>query len=667
MKFLIFFVFILWINSLYSQRKNVNIAEKTKNNIETYYIKANNFLKTNVDSAIIYSNIGLKNLDNQNIISKFRFYGILRDAYEKQANTQKVIYYLNLMIKIAEERKDIKDLPKLYSRIGKSYGRTFAFDKAISYFHKSLDANIHFNDSIGISGSYKDLGLIYLMTNDTKTALINLQISLNISLRIKDKKSTAFTLIGFGNVNSYLGNYKNAIKYQLWALKLFEELDEKKLVAVVLSNIGDAYISQKKYKIAIEYFRKATKIANIENYSKAYLLSRIGKTLLKLNNYDTAFIYLKQAEVLGRNTDDIGFNNLNYLALSQYYTLKNDFENALKYYKLSSDLKDSIFSNQSNERINQLKIKYEIDQFESENQILKQKNIIQQLAIQKQTYLRNTFITISILIAVLVIFVFYRFMLKKKANKILFKKNRQISLQKKELEEAYATKEKLFAILTHDLKNPFGSLVSLCSFLESNYYKLEDNHKYKGLESLKRSMGEIYYLLENLTDWLNTKDVENKSEQIDFDLFSTITSVLNLYRTSAEQKSLVLQMNVDPETFVYGDERMIKTVLRNLIDNATKNTPANGKIDIQAKGENDKIIVSVSDTGFGIPDSIKQNLFNLEAGLFNGTGLGLVLSKEFIEKNNGKIWFESEVGKGSTFYFSINKSNYHGKDKNCIG
>ncbi|MFZ4400720.1 MAG: tetratricopeptide repeat-containing sensor histidine kinase [Bacteroidales bacterium] len=640
----------------------MKIAENTKNNIETLYVKADNYINTKVDSAIFYSNIGLSNIGNKDITNQFRFYGILRDAYEKQANTQKVIYYLNLMIKIAEERKDIKNLPKLYSRIGKNYGRTFAFDKAILYFHKSLETNKQLNDSIGISNSYKDLGLLYLMTNDTKTALINLQTSLNISLKIKDKKSTAFTLIGFGNVNSYLGNYKNAIKYQLWALKLFEELNEKKLVAVVLSNIGDAYISQKKYKIALEYFRRATKITNIEKYSKAYLLSRIGKTLLELNNYDSAYVYLKQAEVLGRNTNDMGFNNLNYIILSEYYTLKNDYKSALYYYKLSSDLKDSIYSNQSNERINQLKIKYEIDQFEAENQILKQKNEIQQLAIQKQTYLRNTFITISILIAVLVIFVFYRFMLKKRANKILFKKNRQISLQKTELEEAYATKEKLFAILTHDLKNPFGSLVSLCSFLQSNFYKLEDNHKYKGIESLKRSMGEIYYLLENLTDWLNTKGIENKSEHIDFDLFSTITSVLNLYRTSAEQKSLVLQMYVEPDTFAFGDERMIKTVLRNLIDNATKYTPANGKIYIQTKVENDKIIVSVKDTGYGIPDSIKQNLFNIEAGLFNGTGLGLVLSKEFIEKNNGKIWFESEVGNGSTFYFSIIKSNYHGKD-----
>ncbi|MCX6231019.1 MAG: tetratricopeptide repeat-containing sensor histidine kinase [Bacteroidetes bacterium] len=625
--------------------------------IADYYLKGNN-----LDSTIKYANFGLTLISNSDKSNQYKFYHLLSDAYEIQVNPQKVIYFLNLMIKIAEDKKDKKSLSDLYLRIGMKYGRTYLYDKALYCFHNSSELYKQLNDSSGLSNAYWNLGYLYYTINDHKIAIENFQKSLDISLKIKDRKRTAYALRGFGNVYALaLHNDNEALKYQFKALKLFEEINELKGFINTLSDIADSYRRLKQYKNAIVYYQKAIK-ANANNKDlrvTAFLFHRIGKAYLDMNDYQNAFVNLKHSEEIANNIGDIGLCRENYNQLSEWYAKNKDFSNAYEYHKRYTIANDSFNIIQNNEKLNQLKLKYENEGFENENQILKQKAVIQQLALEKQTYLRNTFIGVSVLITLLVLIVFYRFILKKKANKVLFEKSQQISIQKNKLEELYNTKNKLFAIITHDLKNPFGSLVSLSSFLESNYSKLEENHKYKGLVSLKRSIDEIYHLLINLTDWLNSKENKIKLNKTFFDLNSTIDSVLKLYRTTAEEKSIDLQMQLKPDILAYGDERMIKTILRNLIDNATKFTAANGKIEVKVEEDENRIIVSVSDTGVGISEVNKNKIFNLETDFNTLGGLGLILSKEFIEMNNGEIWFESEAGKGSTFYFTITKGVFY--------
>jgi len=314
----------------------------------------------------------------------------------------------------------------------------------------------------------------------------------------------------------------------------------------------------------------------------------------------------------------------------------------------------------------ELQVKFDIKEKENENEILRQKTEIQQLAINKQTYLRNTFIYISIIFSLIVIFVIYRYRIKQNANKILTEKNELINKQKDELEEVYRTKDKLFAIITHDLKNPFNTIVSLSHFLESNYNNMSEDHKISCIQSLSKSVTNVSELLLNLTDWLNAKEDKLILHKANFNLSATIQSLKKLYLTQAEQKSIDLKINTGSDIYVLGNERLIKTVLRNLLDNAVKFTLEEGKIELNVKVEDNKIIVSVADTGVGIIDADKDKIFNLDTHITTkgtrsetGGGLGLILSKEFIEKNEGEIWFESEIGKGSTFYISLIKGDYN--------
>ncbi len=664
-------------NNLLSQinsdfNKKENNESKFKNKIDGYYLNADNLNLPKVDSDFKYTylNIKLQDFINANISRPESYRLIAKNYADKRQFKQALINY-NYAAILYENLNNQEELAEIYNSIGIIYGKIYNYDKALIYIHKSISILVKVGDPKKISKSLNNLGVIYRGLKDIQKSQIIFQKSLYFARKSGDKTAIASSLNNIAL--NYIQNqkYKDALKFQLEVISIYEKFKNKQRLCSSYISVGIIYKKLNYNKVAVRYFEKSIQLANElkDEYLLTFALQNIGSVYLSINNYKKAIVYLKQSEVVANKIQDLGcIKGINEV-LSEYYAKTNNYILAYEHHKKFKSFNDSIYNKESNDRFIDLQVKYEVEEKDNENKILKQESTIQLLAIQKQTYLRNTFIAVSILITFVVLFVFYRFMLKKKANKILSEKNQQISLQKNYLEEAYATKDKLFAIITHDLKNPFGSLVSLCSFLENNYYKIEDDHKYKGIASLNRSIVEIYYLLENLTDWINSKGNNTLIEKSKFDLNGTIISVMKLYQTVADQKSIDIQMHVEPNTFVYGDERMIKTVLRNVIDNATKFTPIFGKIDIRVKDENNKIIVSVSDTGIGIKEINKKRLFNIESHFSTkgtqfetGGGLGLILSKEFIEKNDGKIWFESEAGKGSTFYFSIIKNVLDGKN-----
>ncbi len=675
LKFVIIFYLLIFIdNGLFSQIKAKhllieNINKELKDTTDIYYLKANNYLVTNTDSAIKYANIGLLLKNEHDAYSHFRYFKVLNDAYKKQGNYKKEIFYLNLMIQIAENKKDLKSLSDLYLEIGDKYLKIYTYEKAFEYTKRSLEAHKQLNDSIGILTAYKNLAKYYLLTNNHEFALKNLQLSLNISLEIQDKKNTAIILKNFGNVYSSMQNPREALEYQLKALKIFEALKDKKEISNLLINIGGSYSQLKKFQKAIQSYKRALRIKknNKDKSSIAYILNGIGRNYLGLKNYDSAYVYLKQVEKIVKKTGGIGIKYLNYGALSEMFAQAEDYKNAYEYQNRYIKLKDSIFSIHNNEKINKLKIKNELNKSETENELLRQKTINQKFVIQKQTYLSNFFITVSILIALLVLYVFYQFVLKKKAIKVLFKKNQQIYLQKNQLEEAYATKEKLFTIITHDLKNPFGTIISLAGFLEESFDEIDDVQKNQAIKTLKKSANAAYTLLENLTKWLMSQNKNLPVNKSVFDISIAIKTSLLLYKFEIETKKIKITSHIPQQTYVYADEQMIKTIIRNLLSNAIKFTPENGNIAFEIKNAKQEFHISIRDFGIGIKEENKAKLFKVGSNFTTtgtskekGSGIGLILANEFAERNGSKIWFESEEGNGSTFYFSVLKSNNNG-------
>jgi len=229
-----------------------------------------------------------------------------------------------------------------------------------------------------------------------------------------------------------------------------------------------------------------------------------------------------------------------------------------------------------------------------------------------------------------------------------------------ELIELNATKNKFFSIIAHDLKNPFNSIIGYSELLidqikGKEYEKLEEYANII-LQSSNRAMD----LLMNLMAWAQSQSGRMDFNPECFDVIPLIDEVTLLLNGIAKQKSILIESTLPTSIQVNADKQMISTVLRNLISNAIKFTLPEGKITITAFDKQNQLIVSVTDTGVGISQERIDKLFNISEGYSTpgtqdekGTGLGLILCKEFINKNNGEIWVESKSGIGTTLYFSI--------------
>lgn len=231
--------------------------------------------------------------------------------------------------------------------------------------------------------------------------------------------------------------------------------------------------------------------------------------------------------------------------------------------------------------------------------------------------------------------------------------------QKRELILANETKDKLFSIIAHDLRGPIGSLVNMFELLEDETLFTEKEKKEAEI-AMKKSTKSTYALLENLLRWSRLQNGTIEFDPQEINCFDIVEQCFTLLKNLSKNKKISLINNIKNDLYAYADKEMITTVIRNLISNAIKFTNENGTIEVNADKKDYFIFISVKDNGVGISNKNIDKLFTISEKISStgtsgeqGTGLGLVLCKEFVEKNNGKIWVESEIDKGSNFIFTI--------------
>ncbi|MCB9101496.1 MAG: hybrid sensor histidine kinase/response regulator [Anaerolineales bacterium] len=240
-----------------------------------------------------------------------------------------------------------------------------------------------------------------------------------------------------------------------------------------------------------------------------------------------------------------------------------------------------------------------------------------------------------------------------------------IQRQKQELHALNATKDKFFSIIAHDLRGTFGGLLGLSDLLATTTDDFDQEQISQIAYKMHGAVTNTYKLLENLLEWARLQKGIMEFEPKPFNLYDSAQTAINLYMSSAKQKEITLTNQVEPShSFIYGDSNMVNTVIRNLVANALKFTHRAGCVTISAQGRDDFVETAITDSGIGIDPDIQAKLFRIDTkvkqiGTANerGTGLGLILCKELIEKNGGEIWVESKVGQGSTFKFTLPKWN----------
>ncbi len=266
-------------------------------------------------------------------------------------------------------------------------------------------------------------------------------------------------------------------------------------------------------------------------------------------------------------------------------------------------------------------------------------------------------IQIAFLFSAIIIFLFWLL-----ARSIQFKRQADVELLLKniELSETNATKDKFFSIIAHDLRSPFQGILSVGELLSEHIDELEKEEIEEMAMMMYKTSKNTYELLENLLDWSRIQTGKLKPYPTEIELKNSLMSLKLLMDSQAQRKDIQLQINAETDAHVFADQQMLNAVLRNLVSNAIKFTPRGGTVNVCCEVKTDFAEIAVSDTGIGIDNEVIGNLFKIDKvksqnGTENepGTGLGLLLCKEFMDKNNGSIRVSSKIGQGSTFFISL--------------
>ncbi len=250
----------------------------------------------------------------------------------------------------------------------------------------------------------------------------------------------------------------------------------------------------------------------------------------------------------------------------------------------------------------------------------------------------------------------------KRSREDLKKSNERLRRRESEPRELNVTKDKFFSIIAHDLRNPFNALINGTELLMLGFRTMDEETLRCYMQEIHGASTRTFHLLGNLLDWARSQTGRIGFHPEKTDPREIVEENVELMFRNADDKKIRLRNEIGKNTFVYADPNMLRTVIRNLVTNAVKFTPPGGTVRVASKDVGDFIQIEISDTGVGIEREDLEKLFKIEvkhstAGTEDekGSGLGLILCREFVVRNGGEIHVESEVGNGSRFYFTLPK------------
>lgn len=248
----------------------------------------------------------------------------------------------------------------------------------------------------------------------------------------------------------------------------------------------------------------------------------------------------------------------------------------------------------------------------------------------------------------------------KKAKKTISIQKEEIENHREKLTALNASKDKFFSIIAHDLRNPIAGFLNLTEILSSNFDVFSENESKEFIEVMNEASKQLYNLLENLLQWSRAQTGGIAYEPKFVSVKKMFNDAVESLMINIENKKIKINLSIDDKIIVFVDENMITTVIRNLLSNAIKFSHRNDNISIRCISKDKFVELSIIDNGIGIKKENQGKLFRIDQHLTTlgtseekGTGLGLILCKEFVEKNGGKIWVESDLNKGSEFIFTL--------------
>lgn len=341
----------------------------------------------------------------------------------------------------------------------------------------------------------------------------------------------------------------------------------------------------------------------------------------------------------------------------------DSFRLRLDQYRLGEDSLDVIDSLSDVEefmRVVELQVMYDRKLRENEISLLHKSNEIHALNLEKQEIIKRFLLLVLFIVFSFLIVLFFRFRSITIAKDQLEKQKRDTEAANKKLMEINAMRDKLFAIISHDLRNPFASIVSFSRIIKRDLDELSREEIRELVMELDRAVFNIDDLLENLLQWSKTQTGKLSINLEYYRLEEILESNVKLYASVARDKDIELVNNAEPGLRVFADIHLTDGIIRNLLSNAIKFTAAGGRVIISTEVVEDQVQVCVADSGIGMDTGTQAKVLGAETFFSSrgtddekGSGLGLMICREFSERQGGRFWFSSEKGVGSRFYFSL--------------
>ncbi len=547
------------------------------------------------------------------------------------------------------------------------------YAESLEYYYKVIELAEKHNYTERLAYLYQSMGRMNQQQGDYEQAIKYTQQSLAIFKKLKHQLGLSYCYLTLGEVYTKIRNYPQALNFYRQALAIRQQINHKEGIGAVYSLIGETLLQQGKYQEALDSLQKAEKIFSAiqDIRGKIAVLSRVAKVYASQKNWEDALEYARTSEKLAKQSGITEYVKDVYLTIIDIYIGKNDYINAYHYQRMLSSYKDSLLDREKEQRNQEIQAKYMANKRLQDIERLKTEN-------QNQRVIIYLSLVIAFLLLIGGIIFYFNIQQKKKHNQQLLSQQKQIqeaneklaqlnkdilaqnvsiTQEKEEQEKINHFKDKLFSIISHDLRNPLASLKGALELLKTDFLSAQDkNHL---IERLSNDLQATSYLLDNLLNWTRTQMQGLKINPTEVNLSSLIEESFSLFRLHAENKKISLQSNIPADVYVWADMEMTKLIIRNLVHNAIKYTSFMGVVRINTFPVDNYVIIAVQDTGKGMSKEEQEKLFGIEhfskQGTSNekGSGLGLLLVKDFVEKNNGTIWVESIENEGSTFSFTL--------------
>jgi signal transduction histidine kinase len=578
------------------------------------------------------------------------------DKYSKSFPDSSFIYY-EISLRLAQENNDIRNEARIYSKIGGVKYLIGEYDSSLENFVIALNKWRTEKNKQGIATGLNNIALIYNILDNYKEALDYHKNSTFLCKEIEDSSLLALNYFNMSLVYLNMHEYDSAIIYANHCLKINSDIKNTNELLKLNSLKGNIYFEKEEYQKARKLFLNVIGDKTHNNkWELSYALAGMSAVEQKTGNYKSSINYGIQGLTIAKEIKagwDI--QNISKI-LSDSYALSGDYENAYKLYKNYKLYSDSLFTNNKEKKINYLNLK----QKDFEYITLSHKNEVQYDQIQKRENQILLATLIALFVAILAIIFFRNSYVNSKLNHQLRIKNFEIGKKNKELIKLNATKDTFFKIIGHDLKNPLCTVVSFTDMLQNNFHSFTDAEKLEYISLSKTSAANSIELLDNLLEWTKSQSGIYNINPVNTSFKKLVTNITDKHKNSFAEKNLNLIIDINESISGILDINLTSVVIRNLITNAIKFTNNNGTITVKAEIINSKVVISVIDNGIGMNSEKISGLFNIEnnrstsgTNQEKGMGIGLILCKELMEKQNGIIWAKSIPGKGSEFSIKI--------------